>query len=78
VALARAGKSGPARAALADFLARYPRSMRAGRAAILLGGLETRAGDREAARARYRAALADPDPAVRQTARTALTRLAGP
>ncbi|MCB9561602.1 MAG: tetratricopeptide repeat protein [Kofleriaceae bacterium] len=78
VALARAGRDADARAALDDFLARHPRSLRAGRAALILGGILVRAGDLDGARARYQAAADDADAVVSAAARRALQALGPP
>ena len=72
MALARAGHRDAARAALADFLARAPHHARAGAASVMLGWLLVDAGDPAAARARFRAALADPDPRIRASARNGI------
>jgi len=75
VALARAGKDADAEDALDAFLRRHPTSMHAGRASVMLGNLLVKAGDAAAARARYEAALDEPDPEVRAAARKALDTL---
>lgn len=75
IALARAGRDADARRALAEFLAQHARSVHAGRASIVAGNLLVKAGEHAAARARFEAALTDPDPGVQQTARAALAAL---
>ena len=75
VALARAGASGEARDVLADFLARHPGHARAGEASAMLGWLLLESGDRPGAARLFRAALRDPDAAVRESARKGLTTL---
>ena len=75
VALARAGRDREARAALADFLARHPTSLHAGRASLVLGNLLVRAGEQTAARARFDAAGTDTDPEVRAAAEKAIEAL---
>jgi TolA-binding protein len=75
VALARAGKDTDAHDTLEAFLLRHPTSMHAGRASLMLGNLLVKAGNLDAARPRYQAALADSDPEVRAAARKALDAL---
>jgi len=72
VALARADQPGAARAALGRFLARYPRSARAGEASVMLGWLLLDAGESTAARNRFQTAVQDPVRAVRDSAREGL------
>jgi TolA-binding protein len=72
VALGRAGWSAAAGQALLGFLERHPRSPRAGEAAVMLGWILLEAGDVAGAAARFRAAVDDPVPAVRNGAREGL------
>jgi TolA-binding protein len=72
IALARAGRRGEAARSLADFLVRYPRSERAGRASVTLGWLLLESGDAAGAAARFRTALGEPDAAVAEGARQGL------
>ena len=76
VALARAGRSAEAVSAFRDFLEGYARSARAGEASTMLGWiLIDRREDDEAAR-RFRAGIADRNPAVRASAQAGLDALA--
>jgi TolA-binding protein len=72
IALGRAGATGPARAAMEEFRRLHPGSRRAGEVAAMLGWLLVDAGERGRAGDLFRAALADPNPAVRQSARAGL------
>src|SRR5262249_4822530 len=65
VAPARARDAAGARDALADSLARAPRSARAGEASVMLGWLLLDHGDLADARRRFSAGAADPAPDVR-------------
>jgi TolA-binding protein len=69
IALTRAGERMRAKAALLDFLTRHPRASHAAEASATLGWILLEAGDLDAADARFEAALADPRPAVRDSAR---------
>jgi TolA-binding protein len=77
VALARAKRSAVAIAAMETFLERYPRSVRAGELSVMLGWLLLDTGSSDAARARFEAARADPNPAVREGARKGLSAVQG-
>lgn len=72
VALARANQSAQAMTAFRDFLDRYGRSRRAGEASTMLGWLLVAGNQRAEAERRFRAAIDDPNPAVRQSARAGL------
>ncbi len=76
VALARAGRSTDAIAALGGFLSSFPRSSRAGEAAARLGWLQIDAGHVDDAERRFEAAVDDAVPAVRKSARAGLARVA--
>jgi hypothetical protein len=80
VALGRNGRDAAAGVALDTFLARFPRSPRAGEASAMLGWILLSAGDGAAAEARFRSAVDDPVPSVRESARSGLaaTRAANP
>lgn len=75
VALARA-KSEQAVGAFREMLARYPQGSRAGRANAMLGWLLVDAKQAAEAERRFRAALADPDDDVRESAEAGLAALA--
>ena len=75
VALERAGDRGQAERVLVAFLDHAPRSLRRGRAAVLLGRLLALRGDVDSARAWYKAAVDDPDPAIAGAARAGLDSL---
>ena len=68
VSLARAGQSSEARAAFAAFLEHYRGSPRAPHASAMLGWLLFDAGDLMGAEVRFRMAVTDPAPAVRESA----------
>ncbi len=72
VALDRANRLSEAREAFTRFLVRYPKSDRAGEAAVMLGWLLLRDGDLTAADARFGSALGDPLERVRSSARAGL------
>ena len=72
VALIRAGHTGEAERAIVTFLDHAPRSVRRGRAAVMLGRLIAERGDKAAARAWFEAALHDPDPSVAAAAKAAI------
>ena len=72
VALARAGRKTEAETALVAFLDHAPKSLRRGRAAVMLAKLIAERGDRKSARAWFESALGDPDPAVVAAARAGL------
>jgi TolA-binding protein len=76
VALVKAGQGADAERALLAFLDHAPRSIRRGRAAVMLGRLLAGRGDVKTARAWFDSALADPDPDVAAAARTGLSGLA--
>jgi TolA-binding protein len=75
IALARAGRKTEAEAALVAFLDHAPRSLRRGRAAVMLAKLIAERGDRDSARRWFESALADPDPAVVAAARAGIAGL---
>jgi TolA-binding protein len=75
VALARAGRKTEAEHALVAFLDHAPRSLRRGRAAVMLAKLIAERGDRDSARRWFESALADPDPAVVAAARAGIAGL---
>jgi len=68
VALARAGRPIQAGAALELFLTAHAASSRAGEASVMLGWLLFEHGDYQGAAARFRAALDDPSPRIRDRA----------
>jgi tetratricopeptide (TPR) repeat protein len=72
VALARANDSAQAITAFGDFLDHYPKSRRAGEASAMLGWLLVGAQQPAEAERRFRAAVNDPAPAVRDSARAGL------
>ena len=72
VALDRANRFAEAQEALTQFLVRYPKSDRAGEAAVMLGWLLLRAGDVTAAEARFGSALGNPSERVRRSGRAGL------
>jgi TolA-binding protein len=74
VATARAGDGREARVLFAGFLARFPKSSRAGQAATALGWLLLDAGDLPAARQTFERAVHDPSPTVRAGALDGLRR----
>jgi len=73
VALDRANRPAESQEALTRFLVRYPKSDRAGEAAVMLGWLLLRAGEVTGADARFGSALGDPSERVRRSARAGLT-----
>jgi hypothetical protein len=75
VALARAGRKTEAENALVAFLDHAPKSLRRGRAAVMLAKLIAERGDAKSARAWFQSALTDPDPAVVAAARAGLAAL---
>jgi hypothetical protein len=75
VALARADRNDEARATMALFLDRYPKSARAGEVSVMLGWLLLEVQDRRHAAVRFRAATADHVAAVRRSARAGLAML---
>ena len=75
IALVRAGQGREAERALVSFLDRAPRSLRRGRASVLLATLIAERGDLPSARAWFRSAAGDPDPAVAAAARAGLEKL---
>ncbi len=68
VSLARAGQPAEARAAFTEFLEHYRNSPRAPQASAMLGWLLFDAGDLAGAEDRFRTAVADPAPTVRDSA----------
>ena len=72
VALDRTSRLAEAQEALTQFLVRYPKSDRAGEAAVMLGWLLLRAGDVTAAEARFGSALGNPSERVRRSGRAGL------
>ncbi|HEY5932997.1 MAG TPA: hypothetical protein VIU61_00085 [Kofleriaceae bacterium] len=72
VAHVRAGPRADAERVLLAFLDRSPRSLRRGRAVVLLGRLLGERGERTAAKKWLESALGDPDPAIAAAARAAL------
>lgn len=75
VALVRAGDRTAAERVLVAFLDRAPKSLRRGRAAVLLGKLLRDRGDNKSARAWFESALGDADPAIAAAARAHLDSL---
>ncbi|HTJ45321.1 MAG TPA: tetratricopeptide repeat protein [Kofleriaceae bacterium] len=75
VALARAGRTGDAEHVLTTFLDHAPRSLRRGRASLMLGWLLAARGERDAARARFDDAARDPDDSIAAGARAGLAAL---
>lgn len=76
VALVKAGRRLDAERAFVAFLDHAPKSVRRGRAAVMLGRLLVDRGDRKTARAWLDAATRDSDPAVAAAARAGLELLA--
>ena len=76
VAYVRAGQRADAERVLVAFLDRSPRSLRRGRAVVLLGRLLGERGDREAAKKWLESAVGDPDPAIAAAARAGLEAIA--
>jgi TolA-binding protein len=76
IALARAGKSSKAIAALRRFVSKYPSSSRAGEAAAKLGWLLHDAGDLDGAERYFKLASDDVVPKVRKSARDGLESIA--
>jgi len=72
VAAKRAGQSATAKAALAQFLTRYPSSARAAEASALLGWTLYDSGDLDGAEAQFRRAENDRVPKVRESAQRGL------
>ena len=72
VALDRANRLPEAQEVLTRFLARYPKSDRAGEASVMLGWLLLRAGGVTAAEARFGSALGSPSERVRRSGRAGL------
>ena len=72
IALARAGRSGPATRVLSDFLKAYPSSARTGEAATRLGWLLFDAGDLAGADPLFRRGLTDRSPRIRKNAQHGL------
>jgi TolA-binding protein len=75
VALIRAGQTRDAERVLVQFLDNAPRSLRRGRAAVLLGRVLAERGDKKSAAAWYGSALSDPDSAIADAARAGLQAL---
>jgi len=78
VALVRAGQRPEAERVLVQFLDTAPRSLRRGRAAVMLGRLIGERGDLASARAWLESAVSDPEPAIASAARAGLDALAAP
>jgi TolA-binding protein len=78
IALARAGKPAEAEHVLTAFLERNPRSLRRGRASVMLGWLLAQRGERDAARGRFQDAVDDADAQVAASARAGLAALDAP
>jgi hypothetical protein len=77
VALIRAGRTVDAERALVGFLDHAPKSIRRGRASVMLARLFAARGDGTSARAWFESALEDHDPSVVAAARDGLTALRG-
>ena len=75
VALARAGDSAGAIAALKRFTSKYPKSARNGEASARLGWLLLDAGDKDAAAAMFHAAENDRVESVRKSAKKGLDKI---
>jgi TolA-binding protein len=75
VALTRAGRKTEAEHTLVTFLDAAPRSLRRGRAAVMLARLIAERGDSKAARAWFESALQDPDQDVAAAARAGIAGL---
>ena len=78
IALVRAGQRPEAERVLVRFLDTAPRSLRRGRAAVMLGRLIGERGDLASARAWLESAVTDPDPAIASAARAGLAALTAP
>jgi TolA-binding protein len=78
VSLARAGLAPAARASLAGFVARYPRSVRVGEASAMLGWMLLESGDASGARHAFERAATDRVDRVRASAQAGLARLSPP
>lgn len=77
VALHRANRTDAALAAFVAFIDRYPRSARAGEAAVAAGWLELDVGRTDDAAAHFRAAVDDPAPRIRASAADGLRAVTG-
>jgi TolA-binding protein len=75
IALVRAGDAAAAERVLVQFLDTAPKSLRRGRAAVLLGRLIAERGDHKSARAWLETAASDPDPAIAAAAKAGLQSL---
>ena len=75
VALVRANDPRAAERVLVQFLDSAPKSLRRGRAAVLLGRLLAERGDTKSARAWLESAANDPDPAIAAAAKAGLQAL---
>jgi TolA-binding protein len=75
VALTKAGRKTEAERALVGFLDRAPKSIRRGRAAVMLARLIAERGDHTSARAWFESALGDADPSVVAAARAGIAAL---
>jgi TolA-binding protein len=75
IAYVRAGERLEAERILVRFLDSAPKSLRRGRAAVLLGRLIGERGDTRSARAWLESAVDDPDPAIASAARAGLETL---
>ena len=74
-ALTKAGRKTEAERALVQFIDRAPRSIRRGRAAVMLARLIAERGDHASARAWFESALADGDPSVVAAAKAGIASL---
>ena len=75
VALTKAGRKTEAEQTLVAFLDRAPKSIRRGRAAVMLARLIAERGDNASARAWFESALTDADPSVVAAARAGIAAL---
>jgi TolA-binding protein len=77
VALARGGREGAAMDELVAFVKRYPASLRAGEASVMLGWLLLERGAYDEAERRFRAGVVDPARRVRASATSGLSAVRG-
>ena len=75
VALTKAGRKTEAETVLVAFLDRAPKSIRRGRAAVMLARLIAERGDTTSAKAWFESALSDADPSVVAAARAGIAAL---
>ena len=75
VALTKAGRKTEAERALVAFIDRAPKSIRRGRAAVMLARLIAERGDKAAARAWFETAVDDADAAVAAAAKAGIAAL---